>query len=81
MNTTTEKTIAQKLNELGLLQDIMWHERYKEDRPGEFQRDRSRLENESVEEVFDRWLRGHNIMGYAGTIMSVLDDIRKVVKE
>lgn len=73
---------ALAFRQTGMLHNLFWdHLGYPEQsEPAEVERDLRRIETEDLEKVFDRWCRGQNLPGFASSIISALDAIRKVVK-
>ena len=65
---------------------LLWEENYPDqeepthDGRGEFQRTREWIEKASLEDLFDLWCRGQNLMGFAGTLLRATTDFRRVVK-
>jgi len=80
MPDSLKRSRVEKFEKTGLLSEILWEERFKEDRPGYFAANRQWLETATEQEIFDQWLRGQNIVGYSEIIANALDEIRKVVR-
>lgn len=74
------KTRAAALKRIGIYKEVMWHENFPEDREGDFDRERTLLESESLERVFDRWCRGQNLRGFSELIICRLNSIRRICK-
>lgn len=83
--TLTVGPRLKKLSEAGY-SDILWSENYPEqekptrDGVGEFQKTREWIETAPLEEVFDLWCRGHNLIGYAGLLLKSTDVFKRVCK-
>jgi hypothetical protein len=71
---------AKRLKRLGIYEEVMWHEGYREEREGQFKQEREALETESLERVFDRWLRGQNLSGFSAIILRRVEQLKKVTK-
>lgn len=80
-------TVGPRLKRLiaaGIGSSILWDEHYPDqERPtqdgrGEFQHTREWLETASLEDVFDLWCRGQNLIGYADTILEVCAIFKRV---
>lgn len=82
-------TVGPRLKKLigtGYGAGLLWSENYPDqedatsDGRGAFQHTREWIETASLEKVFDLWLRGHNLIGYAGLLLNVTTAFRKIVK-
>ncbi len=68
----------------GYADSILWDEDYPDqeeataDGRGRFQHTREWLETASLEDVFDLWLRGQNLIGYADTILEAVPVFKRV---
>lgn len=68
----------------GMKEQLLWGEKYPgqeeatADGRGEFQRTREWIETASLEDVFDLWCRGQNLIGYAETILDAVKVFNRV---
>ena len=75
-----------RLANVGLADDLLWEERYPDqekpssDGKGEFQQTREWIETAPLELVFDLWCRGHNLIGYARSLLYATSEFRKAFK-
>lgn len=83
----TRLTVGTKLKRLarmGLADELLWEEKYPEqeketrDGRGKFQHTREWIEKASLEQVFDLWCRGRNLIGFAGIMLRATKNFRKV---
>ncbi len=76
----------QALLDAGWGHGLLWSEEYPDqeeptrDGRGDFQRTREWIETASVTDVFDLWCRGHNLIGYAQTLLDATETFRRIVK-
>lgn len=76
----------QKLLDVGLGEGLLWEEKYPDqekptpDGRGEFQRTREWVETASLENVFDLWLRGNNLIGYAYILLRATTEFQRIWK-
>lgn len=76
-----------KLIRAGVASDLLWSENYPDqeeptqDERGEFQRTREWIEVAPLEDLFDLWCRGNNLIGYAGKLLRAAEVFRKVARE
>ena len=76
----------QKLIDAGVGRKLLWSENYPNqeeatpDGRGEFQRTREWIETASLEQVFDLWLRGNNLIGYAQLLLDTTAAFRKIIR-
>jgi hypothetical protein len=80
MSSSTDSKRVASLKSSGVYRKIMWHEEFKENHPGYFERNRADIESETVEQLLDRWCRGNNLVGFAPSILNAVDAIRKACK-
>lgn len=82
-------TVGPRLKRLmsaGMGDSVLWDEAYPDqekptrDGRGEFQHTREWIETANLEEVFDLWCRGQNLVGYAGTILEACAVFKKIFK-
>lgn len=73
-------TRLKQLEKEGLLRELLWEERYpdQEPRPGYFKWHREWLETAPLEEVVDLWLRGQNLIGFAGKMIHGIETLREI---
>jgi hypothetical protein len=84
----TDLTVGPRLKRLiaAGLGDVLWEEHYPDqekptrDGRGEFQHTREWIETAPLEDVFDLWLRGKNLIGFAGTLLHATDKFKKICK-
>jgi hypothetical protein len=85
----TTLTIGPRLQALidqGLGLGLLWEENYPDqeestsDGRGEFQRTREWIEKATLTQVFDLWLRGHNLIGYSSLLLDATKIFQKVIK-
>lgn len=83
----TKLTIGPRLKafaKLDIADQLLWEENHPNqeeptnDGRGEFQRTREWIETATIEQVFDLWCRGQNLMGYAETLLDVTSTFRQV---
>lgn len=48
---------------------------------GQFQRTREWVETATLEQLFDLWCWGHNLMGHAAMLLDATAAFRRIVKE
>jgi hypothetical protein len=66
--------------------ELLWEEKYPDqenptsDGRGEFQNTREWIETAKLEDVFDLWLRGRNLVGYSGLLLHAVTTFRKVIR-
>lgn len=86
----TVLTVGPRLKKLlaeGFGEGLLWSERFPDqekasrDGRGEFQNTREWLETASLEDVFDLWCRGQNLVGYARLLLDVTKAFRRICKE
>ena len=85
----TMLTVGKRLKKLlddGVGYRLLWSEDYPDqeestpDGRGEFQHTREWIEKASLEDIFDLWLRGNNLIGYAPSILRATKVFREVCK-
>ena len=85
----TPLTVGPRLKKLikaGYGDRLLWSESYPDqeeptqDGRGEFQKTREWIETASLENLFDLWCRGCNLVGFAGTLLKATTVFRRVVK-
>lgn len=74
-------TRLEKLDELQILDDLLWEEGFKEIYPGYFDKLRERIETMDERELMDLWCRGQNLIGFADSILDAVDSIREAIRE
>jgi hypothetical protein len=86
----TVLTVGPRLKKLirsGHADELLWSEIYPDqeeatrDGRGEFQRTREWVESASLEEVFDLWCRGNNLIGYSRKLLRATEVFRKVARK
>lgn len=86
----TVLTVGPRLKKLiraGYGDRLLWSEGFPDqeestnDGRGRFQQTREWIETASLEKVFDLYLRGHNLMGYAEIMLEATTVFRRVVKQ
>lgn len=85
----TVLTVGPKLRKLldaGVGYKLLWEEDYPDqenatpDGRGEFQHTREWIEAASLEDVFDLWCRGNNLIGYAGTLLRATTAFKRIYR-
>lgn len=85
----TKLTVGPRLKKLlgtRFGEELLWSERYPDqeyatqDGRGEFQKTREWIETASLEDLFDLWCRGQNLIGFAGLLLDATTVFRRVVK-
>ena len=84
--TLTAGPRLKKLIRAGYGDGLLWSENYPDqeeatqDGRGEFQKTREWIETASLEDLFDLWCRGQNLMGYARVLLKAATVFRRVAK-
>jgi len=85
----TVLTIGPRLKKLiaaGYGNALLWSEKYPDqeestpDGRGEFQKTREWVETASLEQVFDLWCRGQNLIGFANLLLDAAASFRQIVR-
>ena len=77
----------QALLDTGYGRGLLWREDYPDqeestaDGCGEFQHQREWIEGASLEDVFDLWCRGQNLINYAYTLLDATQVFRSIIKD
>lgn len=75
-----------KFIQAGYGHSLLWSENYPDqeretsDGRGEFQRTRDWIETSSLEDVFDLWCRGQNLVGFASTLLNATAAFKRIIK-
>jgi|SRR5271157_322725 len=86
----TALTVGPRLQQFidaGYGDSLLWSEGWPDqeeethDGRGEFQRTRLWIESAPLEQLFDLWCRGNNLIGYAGTILGAVKTFHRVFRK
>jgi hypothetical protein len=74
---------AKKFLATGFLASLFWdHYKYPQQSSRDLLlRDLTAIENESEEQILDRWCRGQNLIRFAPSIIHAVDSIRAVLRK
>lgn len=76
-----------KFQKAGLAEQLLWEEQYPDqegetrDGRGDFQRTREWIEQAPLQEVFDLWCRGQNLIGYSALLLDATAAFRSICRE